>query len=622
MPLAKFVLKPGVDREGTSYDSEGGWFDSNLIRFNRGRPQKIGGWRKDNENTFLGTCRALHGWVDLDGSKYLGLGTTNKYYLEEGGSTFTDITPIRVTTGNNEISFAATNGSSTLTVTDTAHGAVTGDFVTYSGCASLGGLVTAAVLNQEYEIIGITSVNVYTITAKDTSGDTVTANASDSGDGQGTVVGAYQINVGLDVYVSSTGFGAGTWGASTWGSTSALSSNNQLRLWSHDHFGEDLVMNVRGGGVYYWDESSGTSSRAVALSDISGANLVPTVGLQTLVSEKDRHLIVLGADPISGSTRSGAIDPMLIAFSDQENALDFETVTTNTAGSLRLSEGSIIVGGHKARQEILIWTDTALYSMQFIGPPYTFGVNLLNKGSGLAAPNAAINAAPGTFWMSSDNFYVYNGSVQTLPCTVHSYVFDDINLGQIHKIFAFSTAQFDEVGWFYCSSDSTEIDRYVCYDYADSVWTYGSLSRTAWLDQGIVNYPRGTASNYLYQHEFGYNDDGSPMTNVYIESSDLDIGDGEQFAFISKIIPDVRFLSNSESGQVNFVLKTKDFPGDSLTTSSTNALTSTTQKKDMRARARQAVIRFESDDDDTSANDDVGWRLGATRLEIKSDGRR
>jgi len=621
MPLAKFVLKPGIDREGTSYDSEGGWFDSNLVRFNRGRPQKIGGWRKDNETTFKGTCRALHAWVELQGTKYLGLGTTSKYYLEEGGTTYTDITPIRATTTNG-ITFAATDGSSTITATDSNHGAVVGDFVTISGAVSLGGNVTAAVLNQEYEITQVPSVNTYTFTAVNTSGVTVTANASDSGNGGSGVDGAYQINVGLDVYVASTGWGAGTWGASTWGSTSALSETNQLRLWSHDHFGEDLVMNPRAGGIYYWDESSGTSNRAVVLSDISGANLVPTKGLQVIVSEKDRHLIVLGADPISGSSRSGSVDPMLIAFSDQENALDFEPLTTNTAGSLRLSEGSLIVGSIKARQEILIWTDTSLYSMQFIGPPYTFGLNLLNSGSGLASPNASINVAPGVFWMSSDNFYLYNGSVQKLPCSVHSYVFDDINLGQIYKVFAFSNAQFDEVGWFYCSSSSTEIDRYVCYDYADNVWTYGNLSRTAWLDQGIVNYPRATANNYLYQHEFGYNDDGSPMTNVYIESADIDIGDGEEFAFISKLIPDVRFLNNSETGQVNFVLKTRDYPGDSLSTKSTDALSSTTQKKDMRARARQAVIRFESDDDDTNANNDVGWRLGATRLEIRGDGRR
>jgi len=621
VPLAKFILKPGVDREGTSYDNEGGWFDSNLIRFNRGRPQKIGGWRKDSSSTFIGTCRALHGWVDLEGTRYLGLGTTNKYYLEENNADFTDITPIRKTS-TNSITFSATNGSSTITATDSSHGAVIGDFVTISGAVSLGGNVTAAVLNQEYQIVTVPTANTYTFTAKDTSDATVTANASDSGNGGSGVDGAYQINCGLDVYVQSTGWGAGLWGASTWGSSSALTSVNQLRLWSHDHFGEDLLMNVRAGGVYYWDESSGTSSRAVALSEISGANLAPTVGLQVLVSETDRHVIVLGADPVSGGSRSGSVDPMLIAFSDQENAAEWESLTTNTAGSLRLSEGSMIIGGLKARQEILIWTDTSLYSMQFIGPPYTFGLNLLNKGSGLISPNGAINAAPGVFWMSTDNFYVYNGSVQKLPCSVHSYVFDDINLGQAHKTFAFSNAQFDEIGWFYCSSSSTEIDRYVCYDYVDNVWTYGNLSRTAWLDQGIVNYPRATANNYLYEHEFGYNDDGSPMTNVYIESSDLDIGEGEEFAFISKLIPDVRFLNNSSGGQVNFVLKTRDYPGDSLSTKSTNALTSTTQKKDMRARARQAVIRFESDDDDTTANDDVGWRIGATRLEIRGDGRR
>jgi hypothetical protein len=621
VPLAKFILKPGVDREGTSYDNEGGWFDSNLIRFNRGRPQKIGGWRKDSSSTFIGTCRALHGWVDLEGTRYLGLGTTNKYYLEENNADFTDITPIRKTS-TNSITFSATNGSSTITATDSSHGAVIGDFVTISGAVSLGGNVTAAVLNQEYQIVTVPTANTYTFTAKDTSDATVTANASDSGNGGSGVDGAYQINCGLDVYVQSTGWGAGLWGASTWGSSSALTSVNQLRLWSHDHFGEDLLMNVRAGGVYYWDESSGTSSRAVALSEISGANLAPTVGLQVLVSETDRHVIVLGADPVSGGSRSGSVDPMLIAFSDQENAAEWESLTTNTAGSLRLSEGSMIIGGLKARQEILIWTDTSLYSMQFIGPPYTFGLNLLNKGSGLISPNGAINAAPGVFWMSTDNFYVYNGSVQKLPCSVHSYVFDDITLGQAHKTFAFSNAQFDEIGWFYCSSSSTEIDRYVCYDYVDNVWTYGNLSRTAWLDQGIVNYPRATANNYLYEHEFGYNDDGSPMTNVYIESSDLDIGEGEEFAFISKLIPDVRFLNNSSGGQVNFVLKTRDYPGDSLSTKSTNALTSTTQKKDMRARARQAVIRFESDDDDTTANDDVGWRIGATRLEIRGDGRR
>ena len=626
MPLSKFQLRPGIDREGTSYDTEGGWFDVNLVRFNKGRPQKVGGWRKANDTTFSGTCRALHAWVSLAGTRYLGLGTTCKYYIEEGGTTFTDITPIRLTTGNNEISFAAANGSSVLTVTDTAHGAVVGDFVTYSGCASLGGLIVASVLNQEYEIIGITSVNVYTITAKNTSGVTVTANSSDSGNGQGTVVGAYQINCGLDVYVNSTGWGVSTWGDSTWGSSSSITEAGQLRLWTHDHFGQDLIINPRAGGVFYWSESEFTSNsqiRAVNLSTKTGANLVPTVGLQTLVSNTDRHVIVLGADPIVGGVRTGVIDPMLIAFSDQENALDFEPLTTNTAGDLRLDEGSLIVGAVKSRQEVLIWTDTALYSMQFIGPPYTFGINLLNNDSGLASPNAAVNTPPGVFWMGQENFYTYNGSVQKVPCNVLSYVFDDFNDGQIFKVVGFSNSKFDEVGWFYCSSNSLEIDRYVMYDYVYKIWTYGQLSRTAWLDEGIVNYPRATSSNYLYQHEFGYNDDGSPMTNVFIESSDFDIGEGEQFAFLSKIIPDVKFLNNGESGLVNLVLKTRNFPGDSLTTNSTNAIASTTQQAHIRGRARQAVIRLESDDTNTnSSNNDTGWRLGATRIDVKSDGRR
>jgi hypothetical protein len=626
MPLSKFQLRPGIDREGTSYDTEGGWFDVNLVRFNKGRPQKVGGWRKANDTTFSGTCRALHAWVSLAGTRYLGLGTTCKYYIEEGGTTFTDITPIRLTTGNNEISFAAANGSSVLTVTDTAHGAVVGDFVTYSGCASLGGLIVASVLNQEYEINGVTSVNVYTITAKNTSGVTVTANSSDSGNGQGTVVGAYQINCGLDVYVNATGWGVSTWGDSTWGSSSSITEAGQLRLWTHDHFGQDLIINPRAGGVFYWSESEFTSSsqiRAVNLSTKTGANLVPTVGLQTLVSNTDRHVIVLGADPIVGGVRTGVIDPMLIAFSDQENALDFEPLTTNTAGDLRLDEGSLIVGAVKSRQEVLIWTDTALYSMQFIGPPYTFGINLLNNDSGLASPNAAVNTPPGVFWMGQENFYTYNGSVQKVPCNVLSYVFDDFNDGQIFKVVGFSNSKFDEVGWFYCSSNSLEIDRYVMYDYVYKIWTYGQLSRTAWLDEGIVNYPRATSSNYLYQHEFGYNDDGSPMTNVFIESSDFDIGEGEQFAFLSKIIPDVKFLNNGESGLVNLVLKTRNFPGDSLTTNSTNAIASTTQQAHIRGRARQAVIRLESDDTNTnSSNNDTGWRLGATRIDVKSDGRR
>ena len=620
MPLNKFVFRPGINREGTDYDNEGGWFDANLIRFKNGRPQKIGGWAKDTLNTFLGKARSLHGWVSLGGTKYLGVGTTWKFYIKAGDD-FDDITPIRSTTSAGDVTFSATNGDATITVTDTSHGAAANDFVTFSGAASLGGNVTAAVLNQEYQIATVPSTSTYTIEAKDTSGATVTANASDSGNGGGSTVGAYQITVGLDVFVAGTGWGTGTWGAGTWGSSSALSSSNQLRLWSQDHFGEDLMICPRGGSIYKWVENSGTSVRAVKLAGISGAVDVPTIGLQVLTSEKDRHLIVLGADPMENSSRSGESDPMLVAFSDQENALDFEARSTNTAGELRLSSGSQIIGAVKARQEILIWTDTALYSMQFIGPPYTFGINLINENTGLMSPKGAVTAPTGVFWMGYDNFYVYTGSIKKIPCSVLTYVFDDFNSSQAFKVHAFSNTQFDEVGWFYCSASSTEIDKYVVYNYSEQVWSYGLLERHAWLDAGVEPYPRATLDGYLYEQETGFDDDGSPMTNVYIESSDFDIGDGEQFAFINKI-PDVRFLGNSSGGQVNMVLKTRNFPGEDLSTNSTSVISSSTKQNHVRARARQAVVRLESDDDNVPANTETGWRLGATRLDIRPDGRR
>jgi len=622
MALQKTIFRPGIYREGTDYDNEGGWFDCNLVRFRKGRPEKFGGWSKLTSATYLGTARALHPWVSLSGTKYLGIGTHLKYYIEAGG-VFNDVTPIRSTTSAGDVTFSATNGDATITVADTAHGAVQNDFVTFSGASSLGGNVTATVLNQEYQIATIVNANSYTIEAKDTSGATVTANASDSGNGGSSVVGTYQINVGLDVYVAGTGWGINGWGAGTFGSTSALSLTNQLRLWTHDNFGEDLIINARAGGIYKWVENNGVGTRAVELSGITGANQVPTVGLQVITSEKDRHLIVLGADPVSGTSRTGTVDPMLIAFSDQENELEFEPTNTNTAGSLRLSSGSSIIGAVKSRQEIMVWTDTALYSMQFIGPPFTFAVNLINEGIGLVGPKAAITAPQGIYWMSYNNFYVYNGSVQTIPCTVHNYVFGDINLGQSFKFHAFTISDKNEVGWFYCSADSIEIDRYVIYNYIENLWIYGSLTRTAWQDAGIVNYPRAVNGGYLYQQETGFNDDGSPMTNVFIESSDFDLGDGEQFTFIRRIIPDFKFLQNNNAGNVNIVVKTRNFPGDSLTTNSTNAITETTTQAYVRGRARQMVLRFESDDDATdNGNLDIGWRLGATRIDTRPDGKR
>ena len=627
MALEKFILRPGINREGTDYSNDGGWFDANFVRFRKGLPEKIGGWAKATLNTFVGTARSLHPWVDLALTKFLGLGTTFKFYIKEGDN-FYDITPLRSTTAAGDVTFAATNGSSTITITDTSHGAVTNDFVTFSGAAALGGSgnITAAVLNQEYQILLVTGANTYTITAKDTSGATVTANANDSGNGGSSVVGKYQINVGLDSYVESTGWGAGTWGAGTWGAATAITDANQLRIWSQDNFGEDLVINVRAGGIFYYDTSAGTlgTTRATALADLSGANLAPTKALQVLVSDIDRHVICFGADPISGSSRSGTLDPMLIAFSDQENVTEWEPLPTNTAGSLRLSAGSSIVGAIRARQETLVWTDTSLYSLTFVGQPFTFGVNLVNEGVGLISPNAAINSPRGIFWMDKKGFYTYNGQVQDIPCTDQDYVFSDFNEGQSFQAFGFLNKEFDEVGWFYVSSSASVIDRYVVYNYEERVWTIGQLNRSAWVDEGIFDSPMATSSGYLYNHETGNDNDGSPMDNVFIESSDFALGNGEQFQSISRIIPDIKFTGSGGSGQtINFVLKQRDFPGDSLVTESTNTCTSSTTRIDTRLRARQAALRIESDDDNSEgARLGVGFRVGATRMDLKVNGRR
>ena len=631
MPLQTLEFQPGIDKEGTDYSAKGGWVDGNLVRFRKGRVEKVGGWQKLGTNFYLGTGRALHSWISLGGVRYLGVGSTFKYYIEEG-NTYYDITPIRATTAAGDVTFAATDGSSTITITDTSHGAVTNDFVTFSGAVSLGGNVTADVLNQEYQISLVTGTNTYEITAKDTSGATVTANASDSGNGGSSVVGTYQINVGLDTFVKSSGWGVGTWGSGGFGSASSISAVNQLRLWTHDNYGENLIINPRGAGIYRWVENNGTSVRALELSGISGANLVPTVALQVITSETDRHLVVLGADPISGSSRTGVIDPMLVAFSDQENELDFEPTATNTAGSLRLSSGSFIVGGIKSRQEILIFTDTSLYSMNFIGPPLTFAINLINEGSGLLSPKSAVNAPNGVFYASKTGFYFYSGSVKRLPCTVQEYVFEDLDLSQAFKCHMGVNTEFSEIWFFYPSiEDGTgEISRYVIYNYEENHWSVGNLVRYAWLDAGIEDLPFATATTSsqqcVFEHETGFDDYEDAMTGVFIESADLDIGSGDSFTFVKQIIPDMKFVTEtgiSVNPAMNIVLKGRDYPGQSLTTDSTTQVTPTSTFGNVRTRARQVAFRFESDDDNAAA-DQKGykWRLGSTRIEIQPSGRR
>ena len=640
MPLTKLQFKPGINRETTSYSNEGGWFDTDKVRFRFGFPEKIGGWAKLTTNAFLGTCRALHSFVALDGTKYIGVGTHLKYYLNEGGA-YNDITPVRATTTNG-ITFAATNGSSTITATDSSHGAKEGDFVTISGAATLGGLITADVLNQEYQIDTVPSDNTYTFTARTvstiasittTSGlnpTAVTANASDSGNGGAGVDGVYQTTVGLNTSVTGSGWNAGTWGRGTWNSNSSLAvAGSTLRIWSHDNFGEDLIINARDSGIFYWDKTNGTSTRAVVLSSLSGSNLAPTIAKKIIVSDRDRHIIAFGCDP---ETAIGTQDPLLIRFSSQESPTDWQSLATNTAGELRLGSGSEIVTAIETRQQVLVFTDVSLHSMQFLGPPFTFGINALSENITIAGPLAAIAIEDMVFWMGQNEFYMYAGSVQRIPCTVRDYVFSDFNEGQIEKVTASTNSAFSEIWWFYPSANSDECDRYVVYNYEQKIWYYGTMPRTVWLDRGIENLPiAASTDHYLYFHETGF-DDGStdPVTAIsaHIESSQFDVGDGERFSFINRIIPDLTFReSTADSPKAVFTVKTRNFPGgvylqsDVKDVTRSAAATSSvveqfTDQVNLRVRGRAFALKVASTDTG------VSWRLGSPRLDVKPDGRR
>ena len=639
MPLSKLQFKPGVNREITAYSNEGGWFDIDNVRFQKGYPEKIGGWQKRSTNSFLGTCRALHPWVSLNRDQYVGVGTNLKYYIDEGGF-YNDVTPLRLTTSAGAITFAATNGSSELTVSHTNHGAVVNDFVTYSGAASLGGLITADVLNQEYYVTEVVNTNSYKIKARTANTSIyeityngglnpslVTANGSDTGNGGGSVVGAYQINTGLDIGVSGAGWGAGTWSRGAWGSASSDAIvTNTLRLWSHDNFGEDLLMNVRDGGIYYWDETNTLSSRGVNITSLVGANSAPTVAKQILVSDRDRHVIAFGCDT---EANPGVQDPLAIRFSNQESLTDWETRSDNTAGELRLGSGSEIVTALETRQQILVFTDTTLYSMQFLGPPFTFGVNSLSENITVAGPNAAIAVDDNVFWMGRAEFYVYSGSVQKLPCMVRDFVFSDINEEQLEKINAALNTEHSEVWWYYPSKNSQEVNRYVVYNYLEKVWYYGSFGRTAWIDRGIFDFPfAANADGYIYEHEIGF-DDGTtnPITpiNAFIQSSPMDIGDGEQFMLLRKMIPDVDFRDSTATlPDVNITLDVKNVPDgtysktetDSFVKTQAAAVSARTEQLYFRLRGRQMRLKIESEDLG------VTWRLGSPRLDIRPDGRR
>ena len=639
MPLTNLKFNPGVNREITSYSNTGGWFECDKIRFDEGYPKKIGGWQRYSTSSFLGSGRALMSWSALDGSNYLGLGTNLKYYIVDGGEYY-DITPIRFTTSAGDVTFSATDGSSTITVSDTNHGAFAGDFVTFSGAVSLGGTITADILNQEYAIVTIVDGNSYTIEARTVStiGDItvdgvltptlVTANSSDTGNGGASVIGAYQVNSGLDTTLQGTGWGADTWGSDTWGTGADLTvSGDVLRLWMHHNFGEDLLYNVMDAGIYYWDATGGTGVRGVALSDVSGADATtPTVAHKIIVSDNARHVIAFGCDP---ENNIGTQDPLLIRFSSSESLTQWQSLPTNSAGDLRIGSGSKIVDAIETRQQILVFTDTSVHSMQYLGAPFTFGITQISENTTIVSPNAAVAVDDAVFWMGKGEFFVYTGQIIKLPCTLRTHVFDNFNYAQAEKVTSGLNSEYSEAWWFYPSADSDNLDSYIIYNYLDKVWYYGSLTRTAWIDRGTADYPIAASDDgYLYYHEFGQ-DDGSQNPPVavesFIESSQISIGEGDRFISMTRLLPDITFEGSSASTPaVTFTLKARNYPGGNYLQSDSGDTTRTaavpveqfTNQIDVRLRGRSFAIKIESDETG------VGWQLGTPRVDIRTDGRR
>ena len=616
MPLQKIQLKPGLNKENTRYTTEGGWFDSDKVRFRQGNPEKLGGWERISSNTFLGVCRSLWNWVTLGGQNLVGVGTNLKFYIERGGFYY-DVTPIRstVTLSN---PFDTISGLPTVTVNDTAHGCVTGDYVTFSGASTVGGLN----LNNEYSVT-VVDANTYTITASSNASSTVT------GGGGASVTAAYQINTGSAIQVPITGWGGGPWGSGPWGVGTVTLFG--IRLWSQSNFGEDLVFAYRGGPLLYWDATGTTSTRGVYVSSLTGASDVPTIVNYTIVSDINRFVFAFGCNEIG----SADIDAMLVRWSDQEDIAMWTPSATNQAGSLRLSHGSEIVSALQARQELLVWTDTSLYSLQYLGAPDVWGAQILGDNLSIASPNAMVYAANTAFWMGKDKFYVYDGTVRPLPSDLRRYVFNDFNQSQYQQVFAGTNEGFNEVWWFYCSINSTSVDRYVVYNYVENVWYYGTMARTAWLDTALRSYPiAATYTHNLVQHEKGTDDKETATTlpiEAYITSSEFDLDDGQHFVLINRILPDVTFegstadspaiimtlqpMSNSGSGY-NSPLSEGGNSSRTITRTATVPIEQFTGQVFVRIRGRQLAMKVQS----TGLG--VMWQLGSPRLDMQRDGRR
>jgi hypothetical protein len=703
MPLQKILFKSGIVKENTRYTTEGGWYEADKVRFRQGNPEVIGGWEPYSATTYQGVCRSLWNWVLLDGKNIVGVGTNLKFYLENGGA-YNDITPIRASSTINNNPFVATNGSATITVTDTSHGAITGDFVTFSGATGLGGNITATVLNAQYQITVLTA-NTYTFTA------TATANATDASGSPGggaSVVAAYQISVGPATEIPLVGWGAGGWGSGTWGN--GVASASALRLWNQINYGEDLVYSPRGGGLYYWDAGGTLTTRGVLLNslggnvtftsasptvvtstilytegaalqfaattslptgisaattyyvfevngltfkllDSAGAAVntsstgtgvyisllvdVPTVVNNLTVSDTSRFVITFGCNDYGSSV----LDPMLIRWSAQDDIYNWTPDPTNQAGFIRISHGSEIVSVVQTRQEVVVFTDSSVYSLQYLGPPYVWVPQLLGDNISIMSTNAAIIASGVVYWMGVDKFYVYDGRVNTLNCDLRRYVFGDLNQQQALQVFSGTNEGFNEVWWFYCSASSTKVDRYVIYNYQEKIWYYGTMERTAWLDSGLQTVPIAAKYNStaltgnLINHETGLNDNTTGTAtaiDAYISSSEFDIGDGHNFGFVWRVLPDLSFenATNSPTAvapQVTMTLYGLTNSGSGTTSSangtvvkgSTYVITEEfTGQIFTRMRGRQMIFKIGSNQVNTC------WQLGAPRIDIRPDGRR
>jgi len=617
LAIQSIKLKPGINREGTRYTTEGGYYDGDKIRFRQGTPEKIGGWTQISTSTFEGVCRSLHNWVTLGGQNLIGVGTHLKFYISNVGN-YNDVTPIRATVSLSN-PFTTVSGSAVVTVTDANGGYQDGDYVTFSNASAVGGLTIDGEFVVSLSVT--TAANSYNITAS--------SNATSSATGGGTVSAAYQINVGNPFAVPIEGWGASSWGSGAW--NVGESSTTAIRFFSQSNFGEDLIFGNNGGSIFYWDATGSVTTRAVLLSTLSGASDVPVVQNLILVSDISRFVFCFGTNEIGSDT----IDPTLLRWSDQEDATNWTPSATNQAGSLRLSRGTKIVAASQARQEVLVWTDSSLYSLQYVGAPAVWAATLVGENISISSQNAVSYANGVAYWMGKDKFYMYDGRTQPLKCDVRKYVFNDFNTAQYSQVFSGTNESFHETWWFYCSDGETNIDKYVIYNYLEKIWYYGTLARTAWIDSGLRDSPlAATYDLNLVDHESGVDDNQTSSTaaiSAFIESSDFDIGDGDRFSLINRVVPDVSFdgstatnpaatltlhaLASSGSGR-NSPVSEGGVNNATVTRTATSPVEVFTDLINIRVRGRQLSMKF------SSSATGVTWQLGTPRLDIRADGRR